>query len=270
MNPDYDFQPFEGWLGGFIVNRDALAVMLRNETVGFAFAILVLHLVWSSIQGLIRRESVVQIVVGRWLLPMGLWEFYITNYYWFFGPLALGIGELGSKLTGWEALDPVEVLVQGIALSNAILFSSSLITPDLSDYKLFCAALVFVGHVWAAYKVARALIESLILYIIGALVVGLGMSKWTWGSFKGFLKMSYELGVRIVLQYIVLKFGGDSLLTTIDWLESAEFASWTTGLKAGGMGLIYALTVASLPEFYSRRMADGLFEHWGNPFGLNG
>ena len=269
MRPDYDFLPFESFVGGFIVHRDALALMLRNQLVEVSLAILLLHLVWSGLQGAASRETLGRIVVGRWMLPIVLFHFYYLEYFDVLGPLSLMVGALGPVLSGWEALNPVEILAQGVDFGVRIFLASTLVhvLPGFGgSAKMFMVLVVFGAHLWAAYHVTKLILETLILYVVGPFALAMGFSAWTFGSIKRFLKLSYELGLRIVLYHLVLRFGSDALVTTVQWIDSQGFFAWKSALMGGGLAVVYALTIVAIPERYARELADGLFESFGNPF----
>jgi len=198
-----------------------------------------------------------------------LWGLLVTAPFWL-SEILEGFSFLSEELTGVPGLSPSAVLDQGLSLFFGLFTAwerfASLFNPVAAFLRVFGALAVLLAFTLIAFALLRVLVEAAIA--LGALAFFLGFMghKATWGLAEGYLRYLLNLGVRLLVLYVLVGVGTNLAAIWETALREASFATTFTDprifIAIPTTAAIWAGLVLLLPGSVAREITG--------PFALSG
>ncbi len=218
-----------------------------------------IELIWSGIWWAFatRQDEIVLVRILRKVVTlMFLYTVLLLAPTWV--PMIIGsFVRAGQEASGFEALDPSNVVQQGIDVAVGMFDSIDSVLALLeAPWWLFIAPIfVVLSFTVIAGILLMTLIESYIVIGGGILLLGFAGSRWTVSFAEGYLVYAVRVGVKLFVLYLLIGIGM-SLPET--WL-SEEFSLLPNPrhfFEVMGGAIIFAMIVWRVPQFAASMLGN--------------
>jgi len=223
-------------------------------------ALATIELAWSGIWWAIEHRrnagSVVESILRKVVTLMFFYSLILFAPSWM-PVLIASFSRAGRLASGFDALDPVTVLLQGIEIALRMLADIQGIWAILTTppWVWFGPLVVVVSFAIIAGLMLVALVESYVVLGGGVLFLGFGGSRWTVSFTEGYFLAAVQVGAKLFVMYLLVGIGMSLPQTWLYRLTAAP-GSPAVHLEILGGALILLLLIWRVPQLAARMVGD--------------